>query len=129
MGSRVRIRLFHILHFVRDLLFPLLKNSKSGVHDRGHRLRFIHALEEGSKGHIICACAQDCSWLACLCNYFSLILCLFETYSKEKPSALSCIQVQMLLYSVNVFFRQELKLGHCDDDDVRSLGLLSQDTD
>ena len=42
MGSRVRIRLFHILHFVRDLLFPLLKNSKSGLHDRGHRLRFIH---------------------------------------------------------------------------------------
>ena len=37
MGSWVRIRLFHILHFVRDLLFPLLKNSKSGVDDRGHR--------------------------------------------------------------------------------------------
>ena len=34
MGSRVRIRLFHILHFVRDLLFPLLKNSKCGVDDR-----------------------------------------------------------------------------------------------
>ena len=32
MGSRVRIRLFDILHFVRDLLFPLLKNSKSGSH-------------------------------------------------------------------------------------------------
>ena len=30
MGSWVRIRLFDILHFVRDLLFPLLKNSKSG---------------------------------------------------------------------------------------------------
>ena len=28
MGSRVRIRLFHILHFVRDLSFPLLKNSE-----------------------------------------------------------------------------------------------------
>ena len=28
MGSLVRIRFFHILHFVRDLLFPLLKNSK-----------------------------------------------------------------------------------------------------
>ena len=39
MGSWVRIRLFHILHFVRDFLFPLLKNSKSGVHDRGHCLR------------------------------------------------------------------------------------------
>ena len=39
MGSGVRIRLFHILHFVRDLLFPLLKNSKSGVDDRGHRFR------------------------------------------------------------------------------------------
>ena len=37
MGSRVRIRLFHILHFVMDFLFPLLKNS--GVDDRGHRLR------------------------------------------------------------------------------------------
>ena len=44
MGSRVRIRLFHILHFVRDLLFPLLKNSKSGVDDRGHRLRITHTL-------------------------------------------------------------------------------------
>ena len=32
MGSRVRIRLFDILHFVRDLLFSLLKNSKSGSH-------------------------------------------------------------------------------------------------
>ena len=42
MGSRVRIRPFHILHFVRDLLFPLLKNSKSGVDDRGHRLRITH---------------------------------------------------------------------------------------
>ena len=39
MGSRVQIRLFHILHFVRDLLFPLLKNSKPGVDDRGHRFR------------------------------------------------------------------------------------------
>ena len=39
MGSRVRIRLFHILHFVMEFLFPLLKNSKSGVDDRGHRLR------------------------------------------------------------------------------------------
>ena len=39
MGCRVRIRLFHILHFVMHFLFPLLKNSKSGVDDRGHRLR------------------------------------------------------------------------------------------
>ena len=39
MGSRVRIRLFHILHFVMHFLFPLSKNSKSGVDDRGHRLR------------------------------------------------------------------------------------------
>ena len=39
MGSRVRIRLFQILHFMMDFLFPLLKNSKSGVDDRGHRLR------------------------------------------------------------------------------------------
>ena len=44
MGSRVRIRLFHILHFVMDFLFPLLKNSKSGVDDRGHRLRSGHRL-------------------------------------------------------------------------------------
>ena len=42
MGSLVRIRLFHILHFVMDFLFPLLKNSKSGVDDRGHRLRITH---------------------------------------------------------------------------------------
>ena len=39
MGSRVRIRLLHILHFVKDFLFPLLKNSKSGVDDRGHCFR------------------------------------------------------------------------------------------
>ena len=39
MGSRVRIRLFHIFHFVMHFLFPLLKNCKSGVDDRGHRLR------------------------------------------------------------------------------------------
>ena len=39
MGSRVRIRLFHILHFVMHFLFPLLKNSKPGIDDRGHRLR------------------------------------------------------------------------------------------
>ena len=32
MGSRVQIRLFDTLHFVRDLSFPLLKNSKSGSH-------------------------------------------------------------------------------------------------
>ena len=46
---------------------------------------------EGLKGHVICGCAQD---YGCLCNCFSLILCLFETCSKEKPSALFCIQVQ-----------------------------------
>ena len=38
MGSRVRIGLFHF-HFVMDFLFPLLKNSKSGGDDRGHRFR------------------------------------------------------------------------------------------
>ena len=43
MGSRVRIRLFHILNFVMDFLFPLLKNSKTGVDDRGHRLRICQA--------------------------------------------------------------------------------------
>ena len=42
MGSQLRIPLFHILHFVRDLLFPLLKNSKFGADDRGHRLRITH---------------------------------------------------------------------------------------
>ena len=46
MGSRVRFRLFHILHFMRDLSFPLLKNSKSGVDDRGHRLRITHTRRE-----------------------------------------------------------------------------------
>ena len=39
MGSRVRIRLLHILHSVMDFMFPLLKNSKSGVDGRGHLLR------------------------------------------------------------------------------------------
>ena len=39
MGSRVRIQLLHILHFMMDFLFPLVKNSKSGVDDRGHRFR------------------------------------------------------------------------------------------
>ena len=39
MGSRVRVLLFYILHFVMNFLFPLLKNSKSCVDDRGHRLR------------------------------------------------------------------------------------------
>ena len=32
MGSRVRIRIFDIFHFMRDLMFPLLKISKSGSH-------------------------------------------------------------------------------------------------
>ena len=44
MGSRVRIRLFHILHFARDLLFSLLKNFKSGVDDRGQSLRSVSPL-------------------------------------------------------------------------------------
>ena len=39
MRSRVRIRLFHIFHFVMHFSFPLLKNSKSGVDDRDDRLR------------------------------------------------------------------------------------------
>ena len=49
MGSRVRIRLSYILHFVMmDFLFPLLKNLRLplmiGVtaSDRGHRLRITH---------------------------------------------------------------------------------------
>ena len=29
-------------HFVMDVLFPLLKYSKSGIDDRGHRLRITH---------------------------------------------------------------------------------------
>ena len=44
MGSRVPIRLFHIFHFVMHFLFPLLKNSKFGVDDRGHRLRICQAV-------------------------------------------------------------------------------------
>ena len=52
MGSRVRIRLFHILHFVMDFLFPLLKNSKSGVDDRGHRLRITHTHRRRSSDNI-----------------------------------------------------------------------------
>ena len=51
MGSRVRIRLFHILHFVTHFLFPLLKNSKSGVDDRGHRLRSGSPLKIGVTGY------------------------------------------------------------------------------
>ena len=54
MESRVRIRLFH-LHFVMDFLFTLLKNSKSGVDDRGHRFgsgspltNYPHAPKAGS---------------------------------------------------------------------------------
>ena len=54
MGSRVRIRLFHILHFVMYFLFPLLKNSKSGVDDRGHRLRICQARRRsGAKCDVI----------------------------------------------------------------------------
>ena len=33
---------FDILHFVRNLSFPLLKNFKSVVDDWGHRLCFFH---------------------------------------------------------------------------------------
>ena len=56
MGSQVRIRLFHILHFVRDLLFPLSKNSKSGVDDRGHRLRITHTRRRDGFDimHVVC---------------------------------------------------------------------------
>ena len=58
MGSRVRTRLvtqYENLDFVRNVLFPLLKNSKSalmsGVTDekRGQRLRILHALHRGIK--------------------------------------------------------------------------------
>ena len=50
MGSRVRILLgapFDILRFVRKLLFPFFKNSKSDVDERGHRLRFFYAQRRG----------------------------------------------------------------------------------
>ena len=46
VGPRIRTRLvtrFENLDFVRNLLFPLLKNSKSVVDERGHRLRILHA--------------------------------------------------------------------------------------
>ena len=42
MGSQVRIRPgapFDILHFVRNLLFPFFKNSKSDVDEQGQHLR------------------------------------------------------------------------------------------
>ena len=39
-GPPVRSDFFtSFIHFVRNLLFPLLENSKSGVNDRGHRFR------------------------------------------------------------------------------------------
>ena len=47
MGFWIRIRLFHIFHLLMDFLFPLLKNSKSGVDDRGHRLRSESPLKPG----------------------------------------------------------------------------------
>ena len=53
VGSRVRTRLvthFENLDFVRNVLFPLLKKSKSDE-ERGHRLRIVHArLRRGSSG-------------------------------------------------------------------------------
>ena len=48
--SRVRTRLvtrFENLDFVKNVLFPLLKNSKSGE-ERGHRLRILHARRRNS---------------------------------------------------------------------------------
>ena len=87
---------------------------------------FLQSLNvEGSKGHIICGCAQD---YGCLCNCFSLIFCLFETCSKENPSALSCIRPNATLFWECVFLDKSSSWGHCHDD-VRSLGLLIQDTD
>ena len=50
MESRVRINLcapFDILRFVRNLLFPFLKNCKSDIDERGHRLRFFCARRRG----------------------------------------------------------------------------------
>ena len=49
MGSRVRIRLFDILHFVRDLLIPLLKISKSGSH-MVHVPSFLGGVRFGGQG-------------------------------------------------------------------------------
>ena len=39
---------------MRDLLFPLLKNSESGVDDRGHRLRITHTHRRDSKSEFNC---------------------------------------------------------------------------
>ena len=58
MGSRVRIRLLHILHFVMIFLCPLLKNSKSGVDDRGHRLRITHTHRRERKNSQ-CTCVKN----------------------------------------------------------------------
>ena len=64
-----------------------------------------------SKGHIICGCAQD---YGCLCNCFSLILCLFETCSKEKPSVLSGIrQNATLSWECVSNFCMELRAAAC----------------
>ena len=52
-----------------DFLFPLLKNSKFGVDDRGHRLRITHTrrppppppqLQEGTGGVKIKLCSSAC---------------------------------------------------------------------
>ena len=45
MGSPVRIRLVHLLHpSFRDGSFIFFKKIlKSDVHERGHRLRFLHS--------------------------------------------------------------------------------------
>ena len=92
-------------------------------------LRTIFSTHSTSKGQRVTLSVAVLKTMGgCLCNYFSLILCLFETCLKEKPSALSCIQVRMILYSVNVFFQTRTQAGHCHDD-VPSLGLLIQDTD
>ena len=58
---------------------------------------------EGSKGHIICGCAQDYS---CLCNCFFLILCLLE-------GEVICFILYPSPNATLFCDRQELKLGHC----------------
>ena len=50
MGSRVRIRIFDILHFVRDLLFPLLGGVRFG--GQGWGLLIINIGRVGDKSFI-----------------------------------------------------------------------------
>ena len=90
--------------------FPLvLVRKKQAVY---HNILVIfarHFLQSCSqrrrvKAHFICGCAEARDLASRLCC-FSLILCLFQTLLEGKPSALSCVQVQTPLYSINVFLQ------------------------